>query len=211
MKKIYILWAIFLLVLINKAFADSNPPSVPINIPDIDSLEDAQSTTIDLFTYFEDDKDPDSQLDFKVEQNTNPDLFTSVSINGMGKLLLDYAPDAFGQSSITVSATDSDEQSTSTSFEVNLVPVNDAPTFVAGDPAVLPEDAGPQEITNWSVFSAGPANEQNTQIITSYKVIEVSNESLFAVTPAVSNAGTLTFTPAADQYGASTFSIRAYD
>ena len=190
---------------------ENDPPTVVEPIADINSLEDADSDNIDLKVYFEDNEDPDSELDYQVDENTNPALFTEVSINNTGILLLDYAPDANGQSSITVKATDKGGLSTTTSFEVNLAAVNDAPTFSASSPATILEDSGPQEIVNWSSFSAGPANEQGTQIIDSYKITGVTNPTLFSTLPKVNNNGTLTFIPADNQFGSSEFKVQVFD
>jgi len=203
---IYLFWACYSY----GVKADSNPPTVPQSIPDIDSLEDAQTTSINLYNYFEDDIDTDADLVYAVDDISNAILFTNVTI-ASGQLLLDYAPDAFGQSTITISATDTDNQTSVTSFEVNLIPVNDAPFFnAAALPAIL-EDAGPQEIPNWATFNPGPANEQSGQILSSYQVNEISNPSLFQAIPTVDLNGNLTFTPADNQFGSATFKVTAFD
>ncbi len=70
-------------------------------IPDQFFGEDANNTVIDLTEYFSDAQDPVEELMFVVLHNSNPDLFTSVAPAG-SSLVVDYAPDAFGEATITV-------------------------------------------------------------------------------------------------------------
>lgn len=210
MMKRYILMCILWAYGSYGVLADSNPPTVPQIILDIDSLEDAETTSINLYDHFEDDVDADADLVYAVDNNSNAALFTSITI-ASGQLSLVYAPDAFGQSTLTISATDSDNQTSVTSFEVNLTPVNDAPEFIASTIPSILEDADIQEIQNWATFNAGPPNEQSGQILTSYQVSEISDPSLFQSPPSIDLNGSLSFTPAKNAFGSSTFEVTAFD
>lgn len=70
------------------------------------------------------------------------------------------APNEFGTSTITVTASDGDQQGQRT-FLVTVNPINDPPSFVASDVSYNSgQSATPQQIDNWaSAISVGPPNE----------------------------------------------------
>jgi hypothetical protein len=88
--------------------------------------EDAADTTINLFNAFDDVEDPDSALDYTIVGNTNPALFGAVTLISPN-LILSYAPNASGTSTITIRATDTEGLFSQTSFLVTVLPVNDLP------------------------------------------------------------------------------------
>lgn len=91
-----------------------------------------------------------------------------------------------------------------------VLPINDAPSFVAVSPPEVNEDAGAQSLTGWaSAISPGPANEAAQSV--SFEVSSVTNPALFAVAPSVSSTGALTYTLAANANGASGFLVRVVD
>ncbi|MFL5710820.1 MAG: Ig-like domain-containing protein [Chloroflexota bacterium] len=93
-----------------------------------------------------------------------------------------------------------------------VAPVNDAPTFVPGPPAiVVGEDSGPYNAVWATGVSAGPASEawQTVHFETETDLNGVPN--LFSVAPAVDSSGHLTFTPAPDQAGLVHVTVRAKD
>ncbi|MCH8839938.1 MAG: cadherin-like domain-containing protein [Planctomycetes bacterium] len=108
--------------------------SVPTNFPpttsgiaDVNVNTDAPDTVIDLFAAFDDFEDPDPALTYTIENNTNPSLFTSTTIDGvLGTLTLDYAPATDGTAIITVRATDTGTPPlfVETTFTVDVTPVN---------------------------------------------------------------------------------------
>lgn len=125
-----------------------------------------------------------------------------------------------GSSTVTVTVRDAgldltlntaDDGLTTTSFNVTVTAVNDQPSFTAGNPPAVNEDAAAQSVVGFITgFTAGPNNE-NTQAVSAYLVSNVSNPPLFTVPPAVSNSGVLTYTLAANASGNSTFDVRVRD
>jgi len=99
--------------------------------------EDAAPTVIDLYAAFEDVDNADSELDYQVVDNTNPALFSAVTIDPeSGELALEYAPDAFGAAELTVRATDPGGLWVESVLSVEVTAVNDVPTW-SGMPDVL--------------------------------------------------------------------------
>ena len=68
-------------------------------------------------------------------------------------------------------------------FTITVTGVNDAPSFTAVDPATVLEDAGPQTVSGWASFNAGPG--EGSQAVQAYTVSAVSNAALFSVPPSV--------------------------
>ncbi|MBO6577208.1 MAG: tandem-95 repeat protein [Rhodothermales bacterium] len=126
-----------------------------------------------------------------------------------GTLTFSPAPDQNGTSEVSLELSDSDGASTSETFTIEVVPVNDAPSFSPGNDLTLPEDAGSQSITGWaSNVSSGAANEATQSL--SFLVI-ASNPALFSELPSLDVSGALTFIPAADASGVSTVGLRLRD
>ncbi len=120
-----------------------------------------------------------------------------------------YEPDAdhHGADSFSYSVSDGTATSTATA-SIDVTPVNDAPSFVAGASQVVNEDAGSTTLEDWATaISPGP-NESDQAL--SFEV-ETSKPALFSVLPTVSPAGALTFTPAADAHGVATLTVRVAD
>ncbi len=97
------------------------------DIANVNVSTDAPDTVIDLFAAFDDAEDLDPALTYTIENNTNPSLFTSTTINGaQGTLTLKYAPATDGTADITVRATDTGNPAlfVQTSFTVTVDPGN---------------------------------------------------------------------------------------
>ncbi len=87
---------------------------------------------------------------------------------------------------------------------------NVAPSFVAGDNQVAPEDAGTRTATSWATsISPGPATEASQAV--NFVVVSNDNPSLFSVQPTISADGILTFTSAPDAFGTATLSVVLHD
>ncbi|HCV31492.1 MAG TPA: hypothetical protein DGO89_15690, partial [Microcoleaceae bacterium UBA9251] len=100
--------------------------------------------------------------------------------------------------------------SNSLAFDIDAINIPNAqPSFTAGNPTAVSEDAGAQTIANWATFNPGGAAE--TSQTATYTVSNLSNPSLFSVAPAVAANGLLTYTPAANANGTSTFSLQVKD
>ncbi|MEM9025928.1 MAG: hypothetical protein AAGB06_03240, partial [Verrucomicrobiota bacterium] len=95
------------------------------------------------------------------------------------------------------------------SFEITVLPVNQAPTFVGGDNVLVIEDSGAHSFTGWvSDFSAGPSNESEQKI---EWLIEVDRPELFAVLPQIDENGNLSFEVASNAYGVAEVRVFAVD
>jgi hypothetical protein len=100
----------------------TNTPPTTSGIDNVEVVEDADDTVINLFAAFDDEQDPDEALTYEITSNSNPDLFTSVTIDGeAGTLTLDYAPDTTGTTQITVQATDLGGLFVDTMFTVTVI------------------------------------------------------------------------------------------
>jgi uncharacterized repeat protein (TIGR01451 family) len=83
---------------------------------------------------------------------------------------------------------------------INVLPVNDAPSFSVGPNAFSIEDTGARSVTHWATaMNTGPADE-STQTLT-FAVTNNTNPALFSTGPAVSSTGALTYTLAPDAAG----------
>ncbi|NUQ64303.1 MAG: putative Ig domain-containing protein, partial [Pirellulales bacterium] len=120
--------------------------------------------------------------------------------------------DAVGELvAFTIRAWDGSANSaTAVPVRVNVVPVNDAPTFTMGANHTVGEDAGAQSVSGWaSGISAGPADESAQTL--SFQV-STDNNGLFASLPSVNPVnGALTYTPAANQFGIATVTVQLKD
>ncbi|MEM7704573.1 MAG: Ig-like domain-containing protein [Pseudomonadota bacterium] len=92
---------------------------------------------------------------------------------------------------------------------LDIMPVNDAPSFVAADPPAVNEDPSGVTVSGWSAFDPGP-NESN-QFALTYQVAAVSNPGMFSVLPTIDTLGNLIYDPRQDVSGTSTFNVRVVD
>ncbi len=92
---------------------------------------------------------------------------------------------------------------------ITIVPVNDAPSFLAGADQEVSSLAGLQTVANWATqISAGPANEAGQTLAF---LVTVDHPELFATLPAISPTGTLTYVPLEMVEGTATVSVRLMD
>src|SRR5581483_10761822 len=141
------------------------------------------------------------QVHFVVKAD-QPALFsTQPQVSPDGTLSFSLAPDAFGSSQVSVQAVDDGgtahggvDTSAAQSFALNVLPVNDPPSFTAGANVTVVEDAGPQSLQCASGIAAGPPNEAGQHV--SFDVA-TDQPGLFAPggEPLISPSGVLTFTP----------------
>jgi len=122
-----------------------------------------------------------------------------------------YSPysDANGMDSFTFKANDGMLDSNISTATITITPVNDCPSFAKGGDQMVGEDCGPRTVSGWATnISAGPSNESGQTL--NFNVTN-SNNSLFAVPPAVAANGTLTYTPAANANGTATVTLTLTD
>src|SRR5207237_802921 len=155
-------------------------------------------------------------LNFLVS-NDHPELFAiqpSLALDGT----LSYAPAANlnGSAIITVALHDDggtanggSDTSPAQTFRIVVLPVNDAPGFVAGKDQRVLEDSGPQTVTGWATgISAGPADEAGQHL---NFVVSTDHAELFASQPSVAVDGTLSYTPAPNANGSATVTVALHD
>jgi Domain of unknown function (DUF4347)/Cadherin-like len=203
---------------VNDGTADSvNPNSISFDVnaindvpttaglSDVNVNEDAPNEQLDLFAAFDDIEDDDSDLSFALISNTNPGLLNIASIdNGAGTLTLDFAANQFGNSTVTMRATDSDGASVDTSFDIAINSVNDAPTTSGISDIVTPEGTNHSQINLASVFSdtePGPLN---------YTVENNTNPTIISNTT-INGSGLLQLEYAPNEAGQTTITLRATD
>jgi RTX calcium-binding nonapeptide repeat (4 copies) len=100
-----------------------------------------------------------------------------------------------GNAKISLNVGDGTNTTTRT-FDVNVVPINDAPSFTKGADQIITAGAGQQTVTGWaSGFNPG-ANELQ-QIVDSYIINIIRNADVFATAPIIDSiTGNLIYTPA---------------
>src|SRR5439155_24890366 len=106
---------------------------------------------------------------------------TAPAINVItGNLTYRTAPDANRTATFSVTLRDDGpgtppdkNTSAAQTFTITINPINDPPTFnLAGNPAAVNEDVGPQTVTNFATaMSVGPANE-STQALVGFTVTQ---------------------------------------
>ena len=175
----------------------------PVAGPDSATTLEDTAATIDVLA---NDSDADGDLD--------P---ASLSVVGTsdGAAIVDggtvrYTPSAdfFGETSIQYRICDLGGRCTNGTATVTVTAVNDAPTITTAGLSPVPAAAGPQEITGWATFVAGPANEADQ--LPTYVIDSISDPSLFAAGPEIDASGALRFTPSGSA-GTVTFAVRVID
>jgi hypothetical protein len=92
---------------------------------------------------------------------------------------------------------------------INVLPVNDPPSFTKGADQTVNEDAGPQTVAAWATqIRPGPPNEDAQQLT----FFATNNHpALFSAQPAISSGGTLTYTPTPDANGSALVTVWLQD
>jgi VCBS repeat-containing protein len=172
--------------------------------------EDAANTIVDLFAAFADVEDADTALTYTVQSNSNPALFSSITVNGgLGTLTLGYPADMNGSSTLVMRATDTSGDFSDATFTVTVNAVNDAPVLTIGANQTVVEDAGLQAMAGFATAAAGGGADEAVQTL-SY-TLSNSNSALFSVQPTIDAAGILTFTAAPDASGSATVTVSLAD
>ncbi|MFK8114760.1 MAG: Ig-like domain-containing protein [Rubripirellula sp.] len=146
---------------------------------------------------------------------------TVAHTDGSSTATLQYTPvaNAVSPATITVTVTDAgadqtfntiDDVSIVGSFLVNILPVNDAPTFQLPASTSVNEDATAQTIANFVTgISSGGGSDEAGQTRNPFAV--TTDNSFFATPPAISATGQLTYTPAANAAGSVTVNVSLSD
>jgi hypothetical protein len=133
----------------------------------------------------------------------------AVSLSADGSFTYVPAADYFGSDSFQYRASDGVVSLGPVTVELNILPVNDAPSFVRGPDQLVQMNAGAVTIPGWATnLRPGPANESDQAI---GFIVSSDNSSLFSAPPAVAANGTLTLAPAPNVYGSAQVSVVARD
>lgn len=185
---------------------DFNEAPVAKGYDDVTVQEDAGNTTINLATGFTDAEQPSSELIYSIVLNTNSGLFSSVDING-ASLVLDYAPDANGQATITIKATDVGGLSAQATVKVKVNPVNDKPTTSGIANVSVDEDAPNKVIDLTKAFD----DKEDGAAGLTFEVKGNTNPGLFDSVTIDQAVDTLTLDFKANTSGTAQLTIRATD
>jgi CSLREA domain-containing protein len=130
----------------------------------------------------------------------------NIVVNGnsfVATLQITPAANQSGSTTITFVMNFAGGGSDSTTFNLTVLPVNDAPSFTKGANQTINEDAGLQTVSNWATsLSAGPNEAGQTLTFTA-----TFDNAIFSTAPAIDSSGTLTYAPAANASGVSTISV----
>jgi hypothetical protein len=112
---------------------------------------------------------------------------------------------ANGNATITLVADDGTDTTTN-SFVLTVIPVNDAPSFtLLTNVITVLEDSGAYSLTDFATnIVSGPSDES---IQTNVFVLTVTNSAFYATQPAISPTGTLTFRPNTNVFGTNNIAV----
>jgi hypothetical protein len=199
-------------------FADIEAPS-----PDI--FEDSPMQTIDIKDIMAGKYKEDGQTITFYYHTNNELLIKDIDIQWISEQTaqLSYTPiaNAYGQATITVTAQDDGGiknggiDTVSKSFLVNVIPVNDQPSFNAGENQTLIEDINTeQSIEKWATNITAGENEDDQSLIFHINPISPA-DSLFAEgtpgMPVLDTNGTLSYKIRDNTCGSAQFSITLND
>jgi ELWxxDGT repeat protein len=185
----------------------NDPPVVVNHLVDAAVQEDAVGVFVDASNVF-DDVDiatNGDQLTLTVAGNTNPGLVTASLEDGL--IMLAFAANQNGSSSITLRAKDIAGEYVEDTFVITVDPVNDSPTVV--NPILdvtVQEDAPSQTIDVSDVFGDVDIATNGDQL--SLTLAGNTNPSLVTVGL---QGGVMTLAFAANQNGSSSITLRATD
>ena len=183
-----------------------NDAPTTTGLPDETVQEDAAPFVYALASLFDDPEQAASTLTYTVVGNTDPSLFSSISVNTDNNLEIALANDQNGSSDITIRATDAGGLFVENTFRLTVTPENDAPTTAGLPDETVQEDAAPFVYALASLFDDP---EQAASTLT-YTVVGNTDPSLFS-SISVNTDNNLEIALANNQNGASDITIRATD
>ena len=176
-------------------------------IADVNVNEDAADTVIDLFAAFADVEDADEDLTYTIQDNSDPSLFSSTSIDGLaGTLTLSYAANANGSSDIIIRATDLGGEHVDATFTVNVAAVNDQPTTSGIADVLVAQGTGSTVVDLSNAFD----DVEDSGSLT-YSIVDNTDPTLFVSLDADDAAQTLTLFYDLSVAGTSDVTVRATD
>ena len=123
------------------------------------------------------------------------------AVSPAGTLTYTAAPNAAGSATISLTLSD-DGSPVATSapqtFTITVTDTNDAPSFTAGAPQTVLEDAGAQTVAGWATAISPGSPDESAQTVSFSATPDTP--ALFSAGPAISPTGDLTFTPARERH-----------
>jgi len=198
----------------------NDPPSFALTAPEYNVMEDADAKSI--YGWINQiSPGPANEigqfLSFQVTAEKAYLFEEQPSISEKGDLYFKPAKNESGSTKVTVYLKDSggkdnggfDISKETQTFIINVLSVNDRPTFVMDEWISVIENAGAQSIVNWvQNISPGAPNEAGQTL--NFQTLN-NNPDLFEKAPYISSDGTLTFTPDKDTQGTATVSVKLID
>jgi hypothetical protein len=195
--------------------ADAGPPNtapfVEGDFADLEVVEDGSVTPISFFV-----GDHESGLHALTVRATSSDAAiippSGLSFSSVGPrytLEVALAPDAHGGPvTLTIIVDDGDLLATA-SFDVLVTPVNDPPSFTAGEDLVVAVNGGEQSFEWATLISPGPANESDQELVFE---VTAADPAFFDAAPSIdAETGILSLGLADGRFGATTLHVRAVD
>eukprot|EP00883_Tetradesmus_obliquus_P015360 jgi/Sobl393_1/8488/SZX65249.1 len=154
-----------------------------------------------------------SQLKFNVTPTGNCSILqTMPSISPAGVIAFKPAPNAFGRCGFSVRLCAAWLCSSTTTLDIQVVPVNDPPSFKPGpSPIVRDADSEPYNVTWATDISAGAGGEGEPVFMSIVCSPSETTQRLFADGPRITNDGVLSFTPRQYQSGSVGCSVTLAD
>lgn len=145
-------------------------------IANLGANEDGAPLVVNYWNAFADPETADNGLTYVITSNSNPALFSSITFNAAtGEATYSLAANAHGSTAVTVRATDPGGLSTSTTFNINVNPVNDAPT-VTGATASIAENT-----VNGTLVTTVTGADVDVGDTLSYSIIGGNTSGAFAI------------------------------
>ena len=197
----------------------NDPPTFSLNGSSLSVLEDEGRQTVSNWA-LEISPGPNDEAHQKVlfRVSTESDsMFAELpAISTDGVLTYTPKPDASGEVKVTVYLEDDGGTangginiSNNKEFTINIIGVNDPPSFTKGPDQRVIEDSGAKIIPNWAQYISPGAASEVGQTLTFE--MNIDDPSLFAAPPQISSTGTLTYTPAPNRSGIAIIGVQLKD
>ncbi len=134
-------------------------------------------------------------------------LFTEeITLSDTGEMIFTTKKDAHGSTDVKVSLSDGTNTVIKT-FNIEILSINDPPTFDEGGNQTVLEDCKEQTVSAWATEMYEGADNESEDILTF--VTQNNNNELFTEDgqPTIDEYGTLTYTPADDLFGVATVGV----
>ena len=151
-------------------------------------------------------------VDFLVSNDNNALFSVQPTIDAAGNLTYTLAANANGSAVVSVQIHDNGggaDTSAAQTFNIDVTPVNDVPSFTVGGDQTVLEDSSAQTVNGFVTgVSTGPADEAGQAVDF---IVANDNNALFSVQPTIDASGNLTYTLAANANGSAVVSVQIRD